>query len=97
MDGAQFKAPELQVGQWLPKQRAGKLRRVECCSLGNAFLSRGTRQKGYKESGYNNICPVAKAVLILLSCVVSVPLHLLSQLRPYGLRQRNRGALNFFG
>lgn len=44
VSGAQFKAPELQVGSllhisvWLPKQRAGKLGRVECSSLGSAWV-----------------------------------------------------------
>ena len=75
----------LHVSVWLPKQRAGKLGSIECSSLGKAFLSRGTQQKLSKASG----SPVAKAVLVLASCVVPVPLHLLSQLRPHGLRQRN--------
>lgn len=41
----------LRISVWLPKQRAGKLGRVECCSLGSAFLTRGTQQKGYRDSG----------------------------------------------
>lgn len=39
---------------------------------------------------YSSGSPVAKAVLALAGCIESEPLHLLSQLRPRGLRQRSR-------
>lgn len=80
-------------GSVVPKAKSWQAQESWMLSLGNAFLSQSARQKGYKDSGHNNTCPVAKAVLILLSCVVSVPLHLLSRLRPYGLRQRNAEVL----
>lgn len=63
MTGAQFKAPELQVGhcshQCLASNaKSWQARESECWSLESAFLSLGTLQKGYGDWRWNN-APVA--------------------------------------